>query len=96
MHEMTIYATEKGGAVGAIGFRFPPCRSEQDAAMDYFIFRRGDTRVYVVVVTGQVTKEQCRQLAVAYYETQVVKIEFETLINNATGRFALSRKSATP
>lgn len=96
MHEMTIYATEKGGAIGAIGFRFSPCGSEQNAAVDYFIFRRGDTRVHVIVVAGQVTKEQCRHLAVAFYETQVVKIEFETLIDNATGKFALPRKNATP
>lgn len=95
MREFTIYVVEREGKIGGLGFSLSPDKYEIDQAQDAFIFVRGDTRIFVLVVSGNVTQEQCRQLAINFYEGRGREINF----NNAAridADAALWRKFANP
>ena len=76
MNEHTVYAIEKNGDIGGIGIIGAPTTNEIKNAAACHIFRRGDVRIYVLVVTGRVTFEECRLLAVKYFEGDSRKINF--------------------
>lgn len=94
MREFTIYAMENGGRIGGMGFYFPPTKRDYETAKDHYIFRRGDCRVHVFVVSGTVTIDECRQLAANLYEGKGREVNFEDAAHRRIA--ALSRKYATP
>lgn len=95
MIHFTIYAIEKDGQVGGIGVEGEPTKRDRLDALSYNVFSRGDTRIHVLTVSGRVTLEQQRELAINLYEGKNRRINFnDTARINIPALFA--RAVATP
>lgn len=76
MIEYVIYAFEQNGKIGGLGHVGRATEHEINAATGVHIFANRDARICVLVVTGLVTEDDARKLAIAIYEGRSRKINF--------------------